>query len=108
VTRGRLILSSESSKVVYDRVPDLMEAIVEQPIFDDTPLEVERVMLDLWRKLTPQQRLARARAMSRRGRQMMLANAARQNPDATQAERVRMVAKWTLPDDLFNAAYGSL
>lgn len=78
----------------------------QRPLFEDTPIEVERVLLARWRQLTPGERLEKAARMSRMARELMIADIERRFPEATAEQKLRLLAKRTLPPELFRAAYG--
>ncbi|MGE0431557.1 MAG: hypothetical protein AB7K09_08855 [Planctomycetota bacterium] len=78
----------------------------EQPLFSDTPLHVEHILLDLYRRMTPAQRAAKMLAMCRAAGELAAAGVRRQYPDASEEElRLRTAARW-LPADLMRKAYG--
>ena len=73
----------------------------------DTPPEVEEILLERYRQMTPVERLAKALDMSRAVQQLALARIrAEYGPDLTEREeRLRLAALW-LPRETMIEVFG--
>ena len=77
------------------------------PRLSDTPPDVEEILLERYRQMTPVERLSRALDMSRAVQQLALARIrAEYGPDLTEREeRLRLAALW-LPRETMIEVFG--
>ena len=76
-----------------------------KPLAEDTPVEVERIQMEILRRMTPGQKMDCIRDMTMSMAAMQLAAVKRQHPDATEEEiRLRVISRW-LPRDIMIRAY---
>jgi hypothetical protein len=72
----------------------------------DTPPSVERMMLDLWRRATPEQKLARMFGMGRMVNDLARAELRGRYPTATPREIDLRLASRTIPRETMIRAFG--
>lgn len=72
----------------------------------DTSPEAERVLDDLWRKTTPQERMQMVAEMIEAVRSLALAGLRARHPDASEARIRRALSDILLGSDLAEKAYG--
>jgi hypothetical protein len=72
----------------------------------DTPPEVERIMIELWRKATPEQKLARMCGIGRMLNELVRADLRQRYPDATEREMQLRVAARSYDRELMIKAFG--
>lgn len=72
----------------------------------DTPPTVERMMLELWRRATPHQKLARVFGMGRMINELAMADLRRRYPKATAREVELRLASRTIPRETMIRAFG--
>jgi hypothetical protein len=77
-----------------------------RPQSEDTSEEVDRLLVEAWRKWTPAEKLARMVAMTRRIQAIQLADIRRRHPDADEWELKMRLASRRLPADLMRQAFG--
>jgi hypothetical protein len=77
------------------------------PIPSDTPPDVEEILLERYRRMTPEERLMRAFDMSRAVQQLALARIrAEYGPDLSEREeRLRLASLW-LPRETMIEVFG--
>jgi hypothetical protein len=76
---------------------------VDRPL--DTTAEAEKIQLDIFRRMGPEQRLEAGLALSRTCRELLREGVRRRHPDYDERQVHLAVIRLTLPDDLFSAAY---
>lgn len=75
---------------------------------DDTTPEVERLMVEAYRRMTPAQRLAKVASLNASIRAVALAQLREQHPEASERElKLRLFARSADPE-LFARAFGEL
>lgn len=72
----------------------------------DTSPEVERIMIEHWRRLTPEQRLQRAMSIGRSLNALICAQLRQDYPDATDREIKLRLAARSYPRELMIKAFG--
>jgi hypothetical protein len=72
----------------------------------DTPPKVERMMLELWRRATAVQKLARMFGMGRMINELARAEVRRRHPEASPREIDLRLASRTLPRETMIRAFG--
>lgn len=72
----------------------------------DTPRSVERMMLELWRHATPDQKLARVFGMGRMINELARAELRKRYPEASPREIELRLASRTLPRETMIRAFG--
>ncbi len=73
---------------------------------NDTAPEIERKMVELYRKMTPSQKAERVRQLSQTVEQLALSDIRRRHPEESPREwKLRMVSRY-LPADLIRRAFG--
>lgn len=73
---------------------------------DDTAPEVQRLLVEGYRRMSPAQKLQRMVALTHGVQQMSLARIRVQHPDADERElKLRLASLW-LPADLMRNAFG--
>lgn len=72
----------------------------------DTSIEAERILLERYRAMTPAEKIAIARALTRTVHELALAGARLRHPEATDDELRLHVAATRLPRDVMAAAFG--
>ena len=72
----------------------------------DTPRSVERLMLELWRRATPDQKLARMFGMGRMINELARAEMRQRHPAASPREIELCLASRTLPHEIMIRAFG--
>lgn len=66
---------------------------IPEPLFADTPLEVERVLVEGYRRMAPREKLARVLDLNKTVELMALARIRAAHPDATDDElRLRLAS----------------
>ncbi len=75
-------------------------------LFEDTPPEVEARMVELWRRATPSQRLAKILGLGRALNELTRAELRRRYPDATARETELRLASRNLDRDTMIRAFG--
>lgn len=75
------------------------------PLSLDTSEEAERIQIERWRQMTPQEKAALVSAMSRAAARLAHAGIRHRYPDATPRERFLRYAILTLGRELASAAY---
>ena len=73
---------------------------------EDTSEEVERILIEAWRRWTPAEKLARMMAMTRRIQEVQLAEIKRRHPDAGEWELKMRLASRRLEPELMRRAFG--
>ena len=71
----------------------------------DTTREAEKIQLDIFRRMAPEQRLQAGLALSRTCRELLREGVRRRHPEYDERQVLLAVIRLTLPDDLFSAAY---
>jgi len=61
-------------------------ATTRLPLAEDTPLEIEQIQIDRWRKMTPQDKMRLISAMCRRINTLTREGVRRRHPGATARE----------------------
>ena len=74
----------------------------------DTSAEARRVQHELYRKMTPEQKLELVFTTRRLGRELALAGARLQNPHASEEELWHLWARRHLGPDQYDLAYGEM
>lgn len=72
----------------------------------DTSPRVAAVQIEIYRKMTPAQKVAQALALCDLARSLATAGIRDRNPDATDAERFRILMDLVLGPELARRAYG--
>lgn len=73
---------------------------------DDTPIEIERIQVERQRRMSPGEKLDRARNMAMTAMQMQMAEVRGRYPSASLQEiRLRVISRW-LSRDMMISAYG--
>jgi hypothetical protein len=72
----------------------------------DTPPEVERLMIELWRKASPEQKLQKVVGLGRALNELICADLRRRYPDATERELQLRVAARSYDRELMIKAFG--
>jgi hypothetical protein len=76
-----------------------------KPLAEDTSIEVERIQMEILRRMTPGQKMDRVRDLTMTAAEMQYAAIKRQRPDASDEEiRLRVISRW-LPRELMIRAY---
>lgn len=77
-----------------------------KPLFDDTPLEVEAILIEGYRRMSPEERLRKTWQLHAFGRALALAEVRRRFPDESdETHRLRVAARF-LPAALLRRAFG--
>ena len=88
------------------RLTAVGSVVVMKPLSADTSPDVERILIEGYRRMSPAEKLERVWAMNRAVRQMALARIRSQYPDAPEREhRLRLAALW-LPRDTMIRVFG--
>lgn len=82
-----------------------MAPVERLPLAEDTPLEVEQVQIELWRRMTPQDKMRLISGMCRRINALTREGVQRRYPDATPREVFLRAAIIRLGYDLAVAAF---
>jgi hypothetical protein len=70
----------------------------------DTPPEIEAVIIEGYRRMSPRQKLERVRELGRAAQQMALLRIAKQYPNATERERrLRLASLWLTREQMIAA-----
>jgi hypothetical protein len=70
-----------------------------RPLSRDTDIEAERILIEGYRKMSPEQRLAQVAKLTLLAEEMALADIRRKYPDAGEREcRLRLASRWLDPD----------
>ncbi len=72
----------------------------------DTTLEAEAVRIEIYRRMSPGQKLALVEEANRTARALALAGLRRRHPNAGEAELFRRLMDLTLGEELAMEAYG--
>jgi hypothetical protein len=72
----------------------------------DTPQEIEAILIDGYRRMSPRDKLARVRELCRAAQQMALLRIDSQYPNATESERRLRLASLWLTREQMTAAFG--
>ena len=72
----------------------------------DTPRSVERLMLELWRRASPEQKLARMFGMGRMINELAAAELRQRHPSASPREIQLRLASRTIPRETMIRAFG--
>ena len=73
---------------------------------EDTSPEVERIMIEGWRAMTPARKLQVMESMRRMVDELALADIRAKHPDETDREHsLRLASRW-MPADLMRRAFG--
>jgi hypothetical protein len=78
---------------------------METPLAADTPLDVERLQVDAWRRMTPDEKAALITALTQAAYEMTWAGVRARHPGAPERELFLRVAILTLGPELACAAY---
>lgn len=63
--------------------------------FDDAPPEVQRLVVEGWRRMTPAEKVAQVRRLTDTARRFALAGIRRRHPEASERElRLRLASYW--------------
>ena len=73
---------------------------------EDTPAEVERILIAGYRRMTPEQKLDRAFGLTEMLRELTAATIRQQRPDASEREVRLRIASRSIPRELMVAAFG--
>jgi hypothetical protein len=77
-----------------------------KPQSPDTHPEIERILIEGYRKMAPWEKLASVAAMNNAARSLQVAQIRKQHPHAGEHEvRMRLASRW-LPADLMRRAFG--
>jgi hypothetical protein len=80
------------------------------PRFPATPLdtdpEIERRRIELYRSMSPQRKVELVEDANRTARELAMAGIALRHPEATEAERVRILFGLILGEELATQVYG--
>jgi hypothetical protein len=77
-----------------------------RPISPDTDPEVERILIEGYRRMTPSQKLQRVRELNQLVQRLALADIRRRYPDASPREcELRLASRW-LDADLMRKVFG--
>lgn len=71
----------------------------------DTSAEAERVQIEIFRKMTPEQRLQLAAQLTRIHRKRLTISVRRRHPEYDEDQVRLAVIRSTIPEELFFAAY---
>lgn len=83
-----------------------LEAVDRPAKGSDTPRSVERLMIELWRRATPEQKLTRMFGMGRMINELAAAELRQRYPSATPREIQLRLASRTLPRETMIRAFG--
>lgn len=72
----------------------------------DTPIEVERLMIEAYRRMTPEQKLERVFGLRQALQELTAAAIRQQRPDASESEIRLRVASRSIPRELMVRAFG--
>lgn len=78
---------------------------MEVPLAADTPLEIERLQVEAWRRMTPAEKAATITALTQAATDMTWAGVRQRHPGASEREVFLRVAIITLGPELACAAY---
>lgn len=78
---------------------------MEKPLFEDTPLHIERVLLEGYRRMTPAQKMQGICELNRTLEQLAEADIRKRYPNATDREVQLRVASRRIPADLMRKAF---
>lgn len=71
---------------------------------DDTPPEIEAILIEGYRRMSPREKLARVTELNRAAQQMALLRIAREYPNATERERqLRLASLWLTREQMISA-----
>lgn len=73
---------------------------------EDTPADVERILIEGYRKMTPEQKLERVFGLRAALQELTAAVIRQQRPDADERELRLRVASRSIPRELMVAAFG--
>jgi hypothetical protein len=79
--------------------------VPRQPLSDDTSEEAERVQIERWRNMTPEQKLALVSGMTQMACTLAMAGIGQRYPDASPRERFLRFAMMHLGEEVARAAY---
>jgi hypothetical protein len=71
----------------------------------DTPPEILRLQVEIFRRMTPEERLRRGLELTQACRSLMREGVRRRHPEYDEKLLREAVIRLTLPEDLFLAAY---
>ena len=72
----------------------------------DTPLHIEQILIEGYRRMTPTQKLDRVRAMTLAIQELAMAQIRTEHPEAPQREmELRLAARW-LPPEIMSRVFG--
>jgi hypothetical protein len=75
-------------------------------LFDDTHPEAEKILIEGYRRMSPQEKLRRVEEMNRALRRLAFADVRRRYPDASPREwALRVASRWIEPE-LMRRAFG--
>lgn len=75
-----------------------------RPLAEDTPIEVERIQVEILRRMSPGQKMDRMTSLNRSLRSMVRAQIRRRHPDAFEREiDLRTASRWLDPDVMAKA-----
>ncbi len=77
-----------------------------RPLAEDTPIEVERIQVEILRRMTPAQKMERMVSLNRSVRSIAQASVRRKYPNASAREVTMRVASRWLPAELMVKAFG--
>lgn len=78
---------------------------MERPLAEDTPLEVERLQVEAWRRMTPAEKADLITALTQAAFEMTWAGVRQRHPDAPERELFLRVAIINLGPELACKAY---
>jgi hypothetical protein len=79
-----------------------------RPLSRDTTLEAAEVQMEIYRRMSPGEKIALVEEANRRARALALAGLRQRHPDASEAELFRRLMDLTLGEALAREVYGPL
>lgn len=76
-----------------------------KPLFEDTAPEVERLLIERYRHMTPSERLREMQQMNDFARSLVEADVRRRFPSASKSEQQKEVLKRYLPADVLEKVW---
>ena len=73
---------------------------------EDTPIEIERIQIEIWRKQSPARKLELLRSMVQGIQRLQLAEIRRRHPNANERELKMRLASRRLSPELMRRVYG--
>ena len=79
---------------------------MKKPLWEDTHPEIERRMIEAYRRMTPREKMAHVVRLNRLGHQAAMADVRRRYPEADERECALRVASRYISADLMRNAFG--